>query len=73
MKVVSLNHTADELKPQESPLIRTEVTKSPPTPLPHRNQDKKRLGGVERAAAYQNPEVRKTPDITAKRRFVTVT
>ncbi|XP_017262350.1 olfactomedin-like 2Ba isoform X2 [Kryptolebias marmoratus] len=57
-KVVSLNATVEEVKPQESPPIRTEVTESPPTPLPHRHQDKKRLGEVGRAAAFQNPEER---------------
>lgn len=73
MKVVSLNHTAEEVKPQESPFIWTNVpvTKSPPTPpLPRQLQDEKRLGKVGRTAVHQNPEVRKTPNITAKWRLL---
>ncbi|XP_040897019.1 olfactomedin-like 2Ba [Toxotes jaculatrix] len=55
-KAVSLNNTMNEVKPQESPLIQADVTESPPTPPPHRHQDKTRLSKVSGAAAYQDPE-----------------
>ncbi|XP_056235500.1 olfactomedin-like 2Ba isoform X1 [Seriola aureovittata] len=55
-KVVSLNSTTDEVKPQESPPIEADVTESPPTPRPPRYQDKTRLSEVSGAAVYQNPD-----------------
>ncbi|XP_072245740.1 olfactomedin-like 2Ba [Leuresthes tenuis] len=55
-KAVSLNHTANDVKPQESPPVQLEVTESPPTPLPHQHQDERTLNEFGGAAAYQNPE-----------------
>ncbi|XP_071343756.1 olfactomedin-like 2Ba isoform X2 [Trachinotus anak] len=55
-KVVSLNSTTNEVRPQESPPIQADVTESPPTPRPHRQQDTRRLSEVSGAAVYQNPE-----------------
>lgn len=61
MKVVSLKNTSDEVEPQRSPPIKLEVTESPPTPSLHlRQEKKKRLSELNnKAAAYQNPEVRR--------------
>ena len=63
MKVVSSNSTEVEVKPQESPPIKLEETESSPTPLPQLHQDKGRPNEVDRAAAYQNPEVRDAAEL----------
>ncbi|XP_056133216.1 olfactomedin-like 2Ba isoform X2 [Lampris incognitus] len=57
-KVVSLNNTKDEVRPQESPSLQVQVTESPPTSTPQPRQEKrKRLSELsDRAAAYQKPE-----------------
>ncbi|XP_034566628.1 olfactomedin-like 2Ba isoform X2 [Notolabrus celidotus] len=55
-KVVSLNKTMDEVKPQESPRVLEDVTEQPPTSPPKRHQDTKRVGEVNGAAVYRNPE-----------------
>ncbi|KAM4738697.1 olfactomedin-like 2Ba [Anableps anableps] len=55
-KAVSLNHSVDKVKPQESPLFKMKGTESPPTPLPHQHQDKRRVSDVGEAAAYQYSE-----------------
>lgn len=57
MKVVSLNSTTNEVKPQESPPTQAEVTESPPTTQPRRYPDQKRLSEISGAAVYQNPDV----------------
>lgn len=64
MKVVSLNHTAGELKPQESPPTQAHATESPATPLPYRHEEEKTFDDVTRAAAYLNPEVSVTEKLT---------
>ncbi|XP_071403027.1 olfactomedin-like 2Ba [Centroberyx affinis] len=57
-KVVTLNHTTDEVGPQKSPPIRLEVTESPPTSSGQlRQEKKKRLSELSnKAAAFQNLE-----------------
>ncbi|XP_037530186.1 olfactomedin-like 2Ba [Nematolebias whitei] len=55
-KAVFLNHSVEEVMPQESPPIQAEVTESPLTSLPRQHQDKRRLEEVGRAADDQNPE-----------------
>lgn len=53
MKVVSLNHTMDEMKPQRSPPSEAEATERPATPPPpHTHQDK--------TTAHETPEVNVT-------------
>lgn len=63
MKAVSLNDKTDVVKPQESPSTQAHVTEIPPTTPPppvHQHQDKSSLNEVNKAAAYQNPEVDNT-------------
>ncbi|XP_029988675.1 olfactomedin-like 2Ba [Sphaeramia orbicularis] len=63
-KVVSLNQTVDQVKPQPSPPLQPDGTQSPPThspppstpPPPPQHEDKKTLSDVGRAAVYQNPD-----------------
>lgn len=55
-KAVSLNHTVDEVKPQERPPMQADVTQRPPTPLPQQHQEERELSEADRAASYQNPE-----------------
>ncbi|KAM3876157.1 olfactomedin-like 2Ba [Diretmus argenteus] len=59
-KVVSLNHTKDEVRPQKSPLVPVQVTEYPPTPsLRQRQEKRKRLSELpNQAAAFQNPKER---------------
>lgn len=62
MKVVPLNSFAD-VKSQENPPTRANVTEIPPTPPTQRPQDKRSLN-VSGAAAYRNPEASITSDIS---------
>ncbi|KAM4629090.1 olfactomedin-like 2Ba isoform 2-T2 [Polymixia lowei] len=59
-KAVSLNHTKEDVRPQQKPLLQAHVTDSPPTPSLHLPQEKRRrLSELsDRAAAYQNPDER---------------
>ncbi|XP_054458906.1 olfactomedin-like 2Ba [Anoplopoma fimbria] len=61
-KAVALNHTRVEVKPQGSPSIQADATKSPTTPPPHRHQDQKRPSEVSRTAAYQDTDLNITDD-----------
>ncbi|XP_054908439.1 olfactomedin-like 2Ba [Poeciliopsis prolifica] len=54
-QAVSLNHTVGKVQPEESPLLKMEVTERPPTPLPHPHQDR-RADDVGEAAAYRYPQ-----------------
>ncbi|XP_030290209.1 olfactomedin-like 2Ba isoform X1 [Sparus aurata] len=54
-KVVSVNDTADVVKPQESPPVEADVTERAPTPPPQKHQEPKRLSEISGAAAYRDP------------------
>ncbi|XP_047444242.1 olfactomedin-like 2Ba isoform X2 [Mugil cephalus] len=45
-QVVSRNHTADEVRTQDSPPIQVRATEDPATPLPHRHQEEKQLDDI---------------------------
>ncbi|XP_008291452.1 olfactomedin-like 2Ba [Stegastes partitus] len=55
-KVVSLNQTVDEVKPQDRPPVQADVTQRPPTALPQQHQEEDKPSEVSRVAAYQSPE-----------------
>ncbi|CAN9500490.1 unnamed protein product [Ophioblennius macclurei] len=52
-KMVSLNQTVEDVKPQEQPPIQAPVNEKPPTPLPPQHQHFTEISG---AAAFKNPE-----------------
>ncbi|KAF7659680.1 hypothetical protein LDENG_00294580 [Lucifuga dentata] len=56
-KAMSPSRTVDEVGAQRTPPSQAEVTEIPPTTSVHPHQDRKRLSELNRAAAYQNPEV----------------